>query len=69
MSIPQDVEVATFDNVPIRCKQKKHIHEVVQPVDTIVAVAVEELRRKIIQQKKGRINILIPPTVKIKTSP
>ena len=65
LKIPKDMELATFDEVPENLKEKKNIHEVIQPLFSMGKIALEEIE-KIAKSEKGTAKIFLAPSLKIK---
>jgi DNA-binding LacI/PurR family transcriptional regulator len=65
LRIPEDIDVATFDEVPETCPEKKHIHEVVQPLYRLGKTAVDEMEN-LIRNKRKNVKEKIVPEIRIK---
>ncbi|MCM8788725.1 MAG: GntR family transcriptional regulator [Candidatus Omnitrophica bacterium] len=59
ISIPDNLEVVTFDKVPEKYEQKRYIHEIIQPLFNIGRIAGEYLE-KLIKDKVEKVEITLP---------
>lgn len=66
ISIPDDLEIATFDRVPEKYQQKKYIHEIVQPLFELGKLAGEYLE-KLIKGSTDKVAITLPGELILKT--
>lgn len=65
IKVPDDVEVATFDEVPERYEQKKYIHEVIQPLFEMGKLAAEYLE-KLMKKKTNKVAVILPSRLNLK---
>ncbi|MFH0797472.1 MAG: GntR family transcriptional regulator [Candidatus Omnitrophota bacterium] len=68
LRVAENLEIATFDEVPPSHDEKALIHEVIQPLREMGVLAVEEMR-KILSGKKNLVRITLPPSIRIKSQP
>ncbi|MGB9642645.1 MAG: substrate-binding domain-containing protein, partial [Candidatus Ratteibacteria bacterium] len=65
--IPDELEIATFDEVPVEYEEKRYIHEVIQPLSEIGKCAGESLK-KLITGEKRKIEIVLPCQLNLKNT-
>jgi GntR family transcriptional regulator, arabinose operon transcriptional repressor len=65
LNIPDDLEIATYDEVPEKFPESLFIHEVIQPVNKLGKEAVKELE-SLARGKKGRVQVVFPPVLREK---
>ncbi len=65
LRIPQDLEIATFDEVPDPLPEKEYIHEAIQPFPEIGRVAIREMER-FIRGETERVAVSLPVEIKEK---
>jgi len=64
--VPDDLEIATYDEVPAEYAEKRYIHEVIQPLVTLGREAVRSMH-KLIAGEERTVKKTVPPEVRIKT--
>jgi len=65
LKIPEDIEIAAYDEIRDKYDEKEFIHEIIQPLSLMGKMAVREIKR-VIGNEERIIRITLPPLVKIK---
>ncbi|HOK80632.1 MAG TPA: GntR family transcriptional regulator [bacterium] len=65
IKIPDELEIATFDEVSVEYEEKKYIHEVVQPLFDLGKCAGESLK-KLITGEVEKVEVVLPCKLNLK---